>query len=270
MCFANIGEILKGKVSLYENTIPVEESKLHEQVKESFLNMIESYTDDEVKRSVICHYASDMISPTDEYVLAELFAMDYIQNYNLEGLPISDKTFLINAYLEYTLAGSYCDAIVAEADQEVELLHDLVVDRLEHNFCIEDGTYSGSTHPYLAASIFADFIRFTMSEVAKHHSIALDLELEASLYLETYISKHIDSKGVTKIIEAMNYVHSLTYVNVESEETMEMEEPTEEVIDQPKKFGWKKIALGALGLVAAGAATYAIMKKKDDTNIVFE
>lgn len=279
MLFSKLGEKLNQRVSPFDTMVAVDPNDCHNVTRDTFLEKLQGYTTDLHERVGICFYANDRATETDETTLSELLSINYLIKTGMEEVKSIDKMFLVNAYIEYTLVKFYCHALLLGNDKEIEILKDLVTVKLNHTFKKEDGSVLDTPVGREKNIIqYSDFLLHLMTDLANNPEISFDLEKEAEKSLEEYLKYNVGEENYETVVLALktindkinnedNKMENTTKVN----EEVKVENTNAEVVETPKKKStWKKLAISA-GILALGAVgAYALLHKKDDTNIVFE
>lgn len=279
MTFTKLGEKLNKRVSPFDTMVAVDPNGCHDFTRNTFLEKLQAYTTDLHERIGICFYTNDRSTETDETTLSELLSIHYLIKTGMEEVKSIDKMFLVNAYIEYTLVKFYCHALLLGNDKEIEILKDLVTVKLNHTFKKEDGSVLDTPVGREKNIIqYSDFLLHLMTDLANNPEISFDLEKEAEKSLEEYLKYNVGEENYETVVLALktindkinnedNKMENTTKVN----EEVKVENTNAEVAETPKKKStWKKLAISA-GILALGAVgAYALLHKKDDTNIVFE
>ena len=281
MAFTKLGEKLNQRVSQFDTMVTPDPENCHNICRDTFLEKLNGYSKDPFTRAGICFYANDRATETDEDTMTEILSLHYLIKTGNEEIKNIDKMFLVNAYIEYTLVKFYCHALLLGNQKEIDVLKDLVVDKLNHSFKKEDGSIMdvpfGRENNIIQ---YADFLIHLLTDVANTAEINLDVETEAQQGLEKYLKYNVGEENYETVVLALKVINdqinnednNMENVKLNEEVKSEKVENTQaEVAETPKKKStWKKLAIGA-GIVVLGAVgAYALMHKKDDTNIVFE
>lgn len=281
MAFTKLGEKLNQRVSQFDTMVAVDPNDCHNVTRDTFLEKLHGYTTDLHERVGICFYVNDRSTETDEATLSEILSTHYLIKTGMEEIKSVDKTFLVNAYIEYTLVKFYCHALLLGNQKEIDVLKDLVVGKLNHSFKKEDGsvldTPLGRENNIIQ---YSDFLLHLMTDLANKPEINFDLEKEAQQGLEEYLKYNVGEENYETVALALKVINDkinnednkMENVKLNEEVKSEKVENTQaEVVETPKKKStWKKLAISA-GILALGAVgAYALLHKKDDTNIVFE
>lgn len=279
MRFTKLGEKLNQRVSKFATMESPNPENCKNVCRDTFLEKLHGYTTDTFERVGICFYTNDRATETDEETLGEILALNYLIKTGNEEIKNIDKMFLVNAYIEYTLVKFYCHALLQGSQKEIDIMKDLVVGKLNHSFKKEDGSIMDVPLCREKNILqFADFLLHLMVDVSNTDEINLDLEKEAEESIPEYIRFNVGEENYEKVALALKTImnkinnedNNMENVNVKNEE-VKVENTQTEVAETPKKKStWKRLAIGA-GIVVLGAVgAYALMHKKDDTNIVFE